>query len=245
MHSHYRSALPLAAFLEVAAILPAAAQTTTKLASGPSWQTTDVSGASLGSAQYVVLNNQYPTIQPPSATDYGAPANPGWTADISSIPGAYWIWAPGITGATPNASLAQYSFSQQFFLSSAPQAGTFSIAVDDFASVMVNGTQVGSVGSITNVGTAFAAQSTLTTFNIAPYLMTGQNTIVVNAENGPDYFAGEADPPYSVNTAGVVFGGVITSAAVPEASTNVSLGLLLMLLGATAVAAKKAARQAR
>lgn len=246
MYTQCRSALSLAAFFVVGAALPAAAQsTTTTLVSGPSWNTTSASGASLGSAQYVVLNSQYPTVQPPGATSYGASASsPGWTADLSSIPGAYWIWAPGITGATPDASLAQYSFSQQFFLAGAPQTGTFSVAADDFASVVVNGTQVGAVGSITDVGTAFAAQSALTTFNIAPYLLTGQNTIVVNAENGPSYFAGAVNPPYSVNTAGVVFGGVITSAAVPEASTTTSLGLLL-LLGATVVIAKKAARKAR
>ena len=245
MHFRCRSVLSLAAVMAATGLvtLPAAAQTTTTLVSGPSWNTTDTFGASLGAAQYVVLNSQYPAVQPPGATDYGSAANPGWTADISSIPGAYWIWAPSITGATSNASLAQYSFSQQFFLAGTPQTGTFSIAVDDFASVVVNGTQVGSVGSITDASVAFQAQSNLTTFDIAPFLTTGQNTIVVNAENGPDYFAGAVDPPYSVNTAGVVFGGSITSAAVPEASTTISFGLLL-LLGGTCFAVKKTARKA-
>ncbi len=247
MHSHCRSALSLAAVTAAAglAALPAAAQTTTTLVSGPSWNTTSVSGASLGAAQYVVLNSQYPTVQPPGATNYGSTAPSGWTANTSAIPGAYWIWAPGITGATPNASLAQYSFSQQFFLAGAPQSGTFSIAVDDFAAVVVNGTQVGSVGSITDASAAYQAQSNLTTFNITPYLTTGQNTIVVNAENGPASFAGAVNPPYSVNTAGVVFGGSITSApaAVPEASTTISFGLLLVLGGAFVVV-KKAARKA-
>ena len=85
----------------------------------------------------------------------------------------------------------------------------------------------------------------MTTFNIAPYLTTGQNTIVVNAENGPASFAGAVNPSYSVNTAGVVFGGSITSApaAVPEASTTISFGLLLVLGGAFVVV-KKAARKA-
>jgi hypothetical protein len=226
--------------------LPAAAQTTTTFVSGPSWNTTDASDTSLGAAQYVVLNSQYPTVQPLGATNYGSAATTGWTADLSSIPGAYWIWAPGITGATPNASLTQYSFSQQFFLDGTPQSGTISVAVDDFASVVVNGTQVGSTGSITDASVAYKAQSGLTTFNIAPFLTAGNNTITVNAENGPASFAGAVNPPYSVNTAGVVFGGSITAnAPVPEASTTLSFGLLLMLGGtAVLVVKKKAARTA-
>lgn len=250
MHSQCRRASTIATLLAAAglAALPAAAQTTTTtFVSGPSWNTTSASGASLGAAQYVVLNSQYPTVQPPGATNYGASASsPGWTADLSNLPGAYWIWAPGITGATSNASLAQYSFSQQFFLAGAPQSGTISVAVDDFASVLVNGMQAGSTGSITDASVAFKAQSGLTTFNIAPYLITGQNTIVINAENGPNYFAGTTgNPSYSVNTAGVVFGGSITSApaAVPEASTVVGFGLLL-LFGSTAFIVKRKAHKA-
>ena len=249
MHTHIRSTLAAAVMLTAAlgTAHPAAAQTTTTtFVSGPSWMTASSSGASLGGAQYVVLNSQYPTVQPPGATNYGASANPGWTADLSSIPGAYWIWAPGITGATLNGSLAQYSFSQQFFLAGAPQSGTISVAVDDFASVYVNGTLAGSTGSLSDESAAFQAQSALATFNIAPYLTAGQNTITISAENGPAYYAGsDPNPPYSVNTAGVVFGGTITSnaAPVPEASTTVSFGLLLVLGGAAFAAKKKSARK--
>lgn len=156
--------------------------------------------------------------------------------------GAGHHWAPGITGATLNGSLAQYSFSQQFFLAGAPQSGTISVAVDDLATVFVNGTLAGSTGSISDVTAAFKAQSSLATFNIAPYLTAGQNTITINAENGPAYYAGsDPNPPYSVNTAGVVFGGTITSnaAPVPEASTTVSFGLLLVLGGAAAFTVKR------
>ena len=245
MHPYFRSTLAAALVLTagLGAAYPAAAQTTTTtFVSGPSWMTNSASGASLGGAQYVVLNSQYPTVQPPGATNYGSSANPGWTANLSSIPGAYWIWAPGITGATLNGSLAQYSFSQQFFLAGAPQSGTISVAVDDLATVFVNGTLAGSTGSISDESAAFQAQSALATFNISPYLTAGQNTITINAENGPAYYAGsDPNPPYSVNTAGVVFGGTIVSnaAPVPEASTTVSFGILLVLGGAGALAAKK------
>ncbi|MDQ2799263.1 MAG: hypothetical protein M3Y13_06435, partial [Armatimonadota bacterium] len=216
--------------LAALAAQPVSAQTTT-FDSDTSWSVTDASNNPIGSAQYVVLNSQYPTRQPAGATNYGSTAPTGWTADLSSIPGAYWIWAPGITGATAPASLAQFSFSHQFFLNGTPTAGTISVAVDDFASVSVNGTLVGSTGSISDAHIAFQAQSGLATFNIEPYLTSGQNTILVHAQNGPDSFAGTAvNDPYSVNTAGVVFGGSLTSApAVPEASTTVSFGLLLTL----------------
>ncbi len=102
------------------------------------------------------------------------------------------------------------------------------------------------MGSITNVSAAFQAQSNLATFNIAPYLTAGENSIVINAENGPASFAGQdPNPNYSVNTAGVVFGGSIVSApaAVPEASTTISFSLLLTLGGAVIIV-KKARRKA-
>ena len=208
----------------------ASAQTTTNFGSDTSWSVTDASNTSIGNAQYVVLNNQYPTRQPAGATNYGVITNgPVWQADLSSIPLAYWIWAPGITGATPDASLAQFSFSKQFVVDGTPKAGTISVAVDDFASVSVNGTLVGSTGSISDISLAYQAQSALMTFNITPYLTTGENTILIHAQNGPDSFSGGGpDAPYSVNEAGVVFGGSISSVpAVPEASTIISFGLLL------------------
>jgi hypothetical protein len=42
---------------------------------------------------------------PAGATDYGFGA--GWQP-LATIPHAFWIWAPGITGATSPSELAQY-----------------------------------------------------------------------------------------------------------------------------------------
>src|SRR4051812_26911644 len=75
------------------------------LASDPSWDAYDANPASgtahlLGAAEYVADNASAPTNQPPGTVVYGYPAAGGMTANLSSIPGAHWIWAPGITGAT-------------------------------------------------------------------------------------------------------------------------------------------------
>jgi hypothetical protein len=162
----------------------------------------------------------------------------GWTANISSIPGAHWILAPGITGATPNASLARFSFTKTFTLVGTPVSGTISIAVDDFAQVFVNGNSVGSYGSITNAATAFAAQSALTTFDITPFLVSGPNIITVAYENGPDSFAGVTNATYGQNTAGAVFGGTLidSSVAAPIATPTLSVWMLMSLIGLLAFA---------
>src|SRR3954469_6930126 len=72
--------------------------------SDTTWDTYDanpVSGTAnlLGPAQYVADNASSPSNQPPGTVVYGYPAAGGMTANLSSIPGAHWIWAPGITGA--------------------------------------------------------------------------------------------------------------------------------------------------
>ena len=139
--------------------------------------------------------------------------------------GAFWIWAPGITGDTPNASLAEYAFSRKFDLAGTPISGSISVAVDDMAQVYVNGSLAGTTGSITNASVAFAAQSALKSFDITPFLVSGTNTIEVLAQNGPDSFAGVTNSDYRQNTAGVVFGGTITFQSVPEPSSIALLGL--------------------
>jgi hypothetical protein len=142
-----------------------------------------------------------------------SPSAIGWAANLSTIPGAHWILAPGITGATPNASLAQFSFSKTFNLAGAPVSGTISVAVDDFAQVIVNGTPVGSTGSITNAAAAAAAANALTVFDITPFLVTGAN--------------------WSQNPGAVVFGGTLNDGAapVPVATPTLSVESLIALIG--------------
>src|SRR5215813_8901978 len=144
--------------------------------SDTSWTVLDASAVPLGSAQFVCLSAGVPASCPPGATLYGDLGS-GWSADLSGIPGAAWIWAPGITGTTPSASFAQFSFFQQFDLHGLPISGTISVAVDDFAEVLVNGTSIGTTGSVADISLASQAQSALKTFDLAPFLVPDLNTI--------------------------------------------------------------------
>jgi uncharacterized repeat protein (TIGR01451 family) len=191
---------------------PPTGPNTINLVSDTSWQVFAVDPATpgatpLGFAQYVCLNANAPPNCPPGATLYGYPFS-GWAIDLSRIPGAARIWAPGITGTTSPAALAQYYFVHNVDLPGAPTAGTFSLAADDFAELRVNGTVVGSRGSTTDAGLAGQASGSLgDAFDIRPFLTAGANTIVVRAQNGT--FGGCCT--YAQNPAGVVFGGSITA----------------------------------
>jgi hypothetical protein len=95
-------------------------------------------------------------------------------------------------------------------------SGYLKIAVDDYAEVRVNGTRIGSTGSVEDIHVAWAAQSSLATFDLTPYLVPGKNTIAITAQNGPASYAdcgGECT--YATNPAGIVFGGDITVCAKP------------------------------
>ena len=159
----------------------------------------------IGHAQTVCLNATAPANCPAGATLYDHPGG-GWSADLSTIPHAFWIWAPGITKDTHPAELAQYFFSKRIRIGGDPVSGTISIAADDFAAVRVNGHFVGKVGSTTDAAVALAAQSNLTTFAIGPFLREGRNRITVRGQNGEGSFAGCTDCTYQQHPAGVVFG---------------------------------------
>ena len=123
----------------------------------------------VGGAQEVCLNASAPTSCPSGAFLYGFPVN-GWFADLSILPRAAWVWAPGITQGESPAEFASYYFSRSFVLAGPPTAGTVYLAADDFAELLVNGIAAGSVGSITDVGLAGQAQSGLTASTSPPCL---------------------------------------------------------------------------
>jgi hypothetical protein len=164
----------------------------------------------LGAAQPVCLNAGAPPNCPAGAVLYGF-ANATWAANLATIPAALWIWGPGTT-MSGAADLKRFAFVHQFVLGATPN-GTLNVAADDFAEVRVNGTVASSIGSVTDVGAASAANNSVKTIDISSLLRPGGNTITVIGQNGPPSFAGGcggAACTYAQNPAGVVFGGTLS-----------------------------------
>ncbi|MFN8445218.1 MAG: hypothetical protein U0175_30800 [Caldilineaceae bacterium] len=165
--------------------------------------------AAYGKAQMVCLNHQAPASCPDGATLYGY-ANSGWSADLTPIPGAKWIWAPGVISTTSPADSQEYYFFKVINLPEPATQGSISIAADDFAEVRVNGGVAGIIGSTTNLTTSIQAQDTLATFDITKYLVRGENLISIRVKSGPREFGGCSNGcTYAANPAGLVFGGFI------------------------------------
>jgi hypothetical protein len=211
-------AATLVAAMGIFAVGAANADTTVSFASGPDWIAfnsdpgqapyLDTPGA-VGPAQLVCMSQFAPPSCPSGATIYNSPFF-GWTADLTPIPGAHWIWAPGIDGTSTPADLADYFFSKAIILNGTPTGGTIYVAVDDYAAVRVNQQLVATLGS--TVDPSLAGKHTfLTAYDISPYLKAGRNVITVEAQNGPAYFSGLCNPcSYALNPAGVVFGGALS-----------------------------------
>jgi len=165
-------------------------------------------GGALGPAALVCVDDGVPANCPAGAIyeKPGDSSTSGWSA---SYPGAYWIWRGDVTSGG-DGDLAFAVFQKTFLLGSNP-TGQLQIAADDFDEVLVNGQVAGSSGSITDESVAWQNQNNLTTVDLTPYLAAGSNTITIVGQNGPGSYAGCSPCAYSSNTAGVIFGGSITS----------------------------------
>lgn len=157
----------------------------------------------------------------------GTPQFPSWAvhgANLTAIPGASWMWFTGANESSV-ADLQGAYFSKQFDLQGVPIAGQIFVAVDDFATVIVNGVVAGSTGSVTDYDLASSAQSSLKSIDLTLYLVPGLNTLTVRAQNGPHWFSWAGCNPcgYGGNPAGVVFGGTLTVAA-PTAARGSAWG---------------------
>lgn len=176
---------------------------TINIVSDTTWTVSDTNGNYLGNAQNVCLNAMAPSNCPAGATPYGY-ALVGWTANLSSIPGATWIWAPNITGATASAANAEFTFQKEFYLCDVPRGGTIFVAADNSAEVFLNGAPTPALTS--------ASHSVLSTVNIpATSLVQGLNIIQVKVKNGlnpSDCGSGQ----YRCNPAGVVLGASFSDA---------------------------------
>ena len=241
--------LALAAAVGIVSVGTASAGTTVPFASGTDWtafaadpgttpflQTPNV----LGQAQLVCMSAVAPPSCPSGATIYDSPFY-GWTADLTAIPGAHWIWRPGIDGTSTPADLADYFFSKTIILDGAPVSGIISVAVDDYASVRVNQQVVGTLGSTGDASQA-GKHTYLTSYDISGYLRPGRNVVTVEAQNGPWYFSGLCNPcSYALNPAGVVFGGSMsfTPAGPQEQLGGLDLNEYCQSLGYTGVVQTK------
>jgi hypothetical protein len=164
-----------------------------------------VPAAYLGKAQRVCSNATSPSVCPAGAIDYGY-GGTDWAAHIDACEGnAHWIWAPGVTGASAPAELAEYYFVSRVSVPNRPTSAQVHVAVDDQAEVIVNGAAMGTIGSTTDSGAAWANQSKPTAIDIAGALVVGTNTITIRAANGSGVFTNCTNCTYQQNPAGVIF----------------------------------------
>jgi hypothetical protein len=93
-----------------------------------------------------------------------------------------------------------------------PDGGVLYLAADDFAELSVNGVIIGSIGSVSDYGSAAGAQARVTRFDLTPFLVPGQNEILVRNQNGPGWFTGTSCSPctFGQNPTGVLLGGSVS-----------------------------------
>jgi hypothetical protein len=143
----------------------------------------------------VCLNDLNPSPCAAGARNYDYPSA-GWEADLSSIPGALWMWGFRETRGDPGEGLAEVAFRKVINLPGRPLYGSFLIAVDDEATVIINGHLAGTAGSGKDVFEASRAQASLKQIDIQPFLKRGNNEIMVIARNGPASFAVGSNPDH-------------------------------------------------
>ncbi|HEX2733790.1 MAG TPA: hypothetical protein VHM70_19405 [Polyangiaceae bacterium] len=136
------------------------------------------SGNALGNAKLVCAASVLQNC-PAGALQYGPPLSEGWKADLSKLPGAKWIWRADVK----EMDVPQIAAFEKTFELGPDPSGTLLIAADDFAEVRVNGTKIGSIGSITDAPKALDAQSALHPFDLTTALHSGSNTITIIGKN--------------------------------------------------------------
>ena len=117
-----------------------------------------------------------------------------------------------MTGATTPADNARYVFARHVSIPrrAVVTQAVVSVSADDMAAVYVNGALVGTVGSVTDAAASLFAQNNLTSFTVTGGVLGGRNVVAVVGTNGPQSFGGcPSACSYSINPAGVVFGGVV------------------------------------
>jgi hypothetical protein len=205
--------LALVAVFAAIVLVPRAAASTLTFKSDATWTTYSADpgtspnpggGTSLGPAQVVCLTENTPPDCPDGATAWATgDGSPFWSADRTAIPGAQWIWAPGLTGESSPSDDQAYWFSRTFTIGGTPLQGTVHLSGDNETSVIVNGTPKG----------AGSDQFSMATLDITDALVSGSNVITMRGYNA---IGCGAPCNYTANPAGSVFGGTITYRAPGE-----------------------------
>jgi hypothetical protein len=208
-----------AALLPICILLQGARAGNLPVVSDTTWQVYDASGHiildSQGNpalAQNVCLSSTSPNNCPAGATQYGYPY-PAWTTDLSSLPGATWIWAPSITGATFPAAHAKFTFGKALNLPTLPPVGIpnvdFWIAADNTVEqILINNNSV-TIPPAPAPGPTSSNPPLLHVPIPASYLRSGSNFVKITVSNGDDPSDCVATDAYNCNPAGVVFGATI------------------------------------
>ena len=214
----YRHAIALANTTGAAVILlstTAGAQVQT-FRSDETWLA-DGSGSNTR-AMPVCLSPSVPSICPKTGPVllYNSPGQ-AWELPGLAASGAKWIWDAREIAKNDTAGNDQFITEKEFFLNCDQVTGLLAIAADNYAEVRVNGTLVGSIGSV--VDPSIIAHDHLTTFDISSVLAGGGalNTIEITAINAP---GGCPDCDYSSNPAGVVFVGYLACSSPVSFSTS-------------------------
>lgn len=174
--------------LSLLALPTVASALSTNVVSDESWQVTDSTGAFVGLAQAVCLNDVAPPNCPATAPRFDYPGV-AWAA---SHPGANWIWVANVDRYSDPAART-FTFTKSFYLCGTPMDGMIHVAADNEATVELNGRVVASATSndaATDVPVSAAD------------LRSGENVLritVTNWDAGPDCQF------YWCNPAGLVF----------------------------------------
>jgi predicted ribosomally synthesized peptide with SipW-like signal peptide len=190
---------------------PSGLPTALSFVSNSTWPTysgrPSMGGKLLGNAEDVCLSATVPYACPAGGVIFGYPTPNGvWTAPLTNIPGALWIWAPGVTGSTPTTTDQTVYFSKDLYIPAPVVTGTVTIyaAADNYAAVYINGNLVGQVGVYGQ--TSSGTYNSINTITVpGSDFTTGLNRITVEGSNTPNKYSSV----YQGNPAGVVFGGTL------------------------------------
>ncbi len=133
--------------------------------------------------------------------------HPSWP----SITGATWIWRTAQTDAPweyANVPDGGWYFQKTFDIPECADmgtiTGTLSVDADNSESSSINGHLLGQDGSLNKDGPDATEWNTIETYNLVPYLVSGENTLSFRALNYFNY------GPYTSNPAGLIYKADIT-----------------------------------